>query len=158
MPSSVRPNLRWCRLMERRFAIATALNWLIVAVMFGAGIRYLASTQVMPYHEQVMDVAWTELTPRCRMLVLSLMKGTGMAGISTAVSLAVLLAIPFRRRQRWSRWAILLIGATVLVPMLLGALRLRVETGASSPWWASAALLVILCLAFWLTRDFKQTQ
>jgi len=144
--------------MERRFAIATALNWLIVAVMFGAGVRYLASRQVMPYHEEVMDVAWTELTPGCRMLVLSLMKGTGMAGISTAVSLGVLLAIPFRRRRRWSRWAILLIGATVLVPMLLGAVRLRVETGASSPWWASAGLLVILCLAFWLARDFKQAE
>lgn len=144
--------------MKHRFAIATALNWLIVAVMFGAGVYYLASTQVMPYHKQVMGVEWTELTPRCRLLMLTLMKGTGMVGILTAVSLAVLLAIPFRKRQRWSRWAILLIGATALVPMLIGAIRLRVNTGAPSPWWASAALLVILCLGFWLTRDFKQAE
>jgi Na+/melibiose symporter-like transporter len=144
--------------MSRRSLTATLLNWLVVAVMFGAGVHYLTSTQVMPYHQQAMDVCWTELTPRCRMLVLSLMKGTGMVGISTAVSLAVLLAVPFRRREKWSRWAILIVGATVLVPMLYGAIRLRVETGAATPWWGCAALLVILCLAFWLARDFEHVR
>ncbi len=144
--------------MRHRFAIAVVLNWLVVAAMFGVGVRYVASTQPMPYHRQVMDVAWTDLTPRCRLLLMTLMKGTGMVGISAAVSLAVLLAIPFRRREAWSRWAILGIGATVLVPMLLGAIHLRIETGASTPWWASGVLLAILCLGFVLTRDFARAE
>ena len=140
--------------MTYRFAIATVLNWLIVAVMFGVGVRYLVSTQVMPYHHQILDVAWTDLTPRTRVLMLTLVKGTGMVGICTAVSLAVLLAVPFRGHEPWSRWAILLVGATALVPMLVGAVRVRSETGASAPWWPHVALLAALGLAFWLTGDF----
>jgi hypothetical protein len=139
--------------MRLRLLIATVLNWLVVAVMFGTGVYYLISTEVMPYHREVIGVPWAELAPGCRTLILTLMKGTGMVGVTGGVALAVLLAIPFRRREGWSRWAILLIGATVLVPMLMGAVRLRIDTGAAAPWWASAALLVALGLGFWLTRD-----
>jgi len=144
--------------MRLRVAIATVLNWLVVGVMFGTGVHYLASTEIMSYHQEVLEVPWAEQTPGCRTLILTLMKGTGMVGVTAGVALAVLLAIPFRRREGWSRWAILLIGGTVLVPMLLGAVRLRVETGAASPWWASAALLAILCLGFWLTKDIERTE
>jgi hypothetical protein len=84
--------------------------------------------------------------------MLTLMKGTGLVGICTAVSLAVLLAVPFRAGEAWSRWAILLVGATALVPMLVGAIRMRLETGAPTPRWPHVALLAALGLAFWLTR------
>ena len=144
--------------MKLRVVIATVLNWLVAAVMFGTGVHYLASTEVMPYHKEVIGVPWAELTPGCRTLILTLMKGTGMVGVTAGVSLALLLAIPFRRHEGWSRWAILVIGATVLVPMFLGAVRLRVETGAASPWWASAALLAILCLGFWLTKGLGRAE
>lgn len=139
--------------MSARFAIALVLNWLIVAVMFGVGVHYLVSKQLMPYHLRILDVPWTDLTPRTRILILTLMKGTGMVGICTAVSLAVLLAIPFRGHEPWARWAILLVGATALVPMLVGAVRVRSETGASAPWWPHVALLAALTLAFWLAAD-----
>lgn len=137
-----------------RFAIAAALNWLVVAVMFGVGVHYLAATRIMPYHLQALDVAWDDLTPRTRFLMLTLMRGTGLVGVCTAVALAALLVVPFRGREPWSRWAILLVGATAVVPMLIGAARVRVETGAASPWWGQAALLAALGLAFWLTSDF----
>lgn len=50
--------------MTSRFAIAAFLDWLVVAVMFGVGVLYLVSTEVMPSHLQLLDAAWTELTPR----------------------------------------------------------------------------------------------
>ena len=76
--------------MTARFAIATVLNWAVAAVMLGVGVRYLIAASPMPYHVQILDVAWTELTPRTRILMLTLMKGTGMVGICTAVSMAAL--------------------------------------------------------------------
>jgi hypothetical protein len=136
-----------------RFVVAFALNWLVVAVMLGVGVRYLLASEVMPHHRQILDVAWTDLTPRTRSLMLTLMKGTGLVGICTAVSLSVLLIVPFRAGESWSRWAILLVGAVALVPMLFGAIRVHAETGASSAWWPHVVLLACLALAFWLSGD-----
>lgn len=134
--------------------IAAILNWAVVAVLFGVGVHYLISTTVMPHHLRILDVAWTDLTPKTRALMLTLMKGTGLVAICTAVSMAVLLTVPFRVGEPWSRWAILLVGATALVPTLIGAVRIHMETGASAAWWPHLALLAALGLAFWLTSDF----
>jgi len=136
--------------MTSRLAIAAGLDWLVAAVMFGIGVRYLAASQLMPHHRQMLGVAWTELTPGTRTLMLTLMKGTGLAGICTAVPLAVFLAVPFRRHEAWSHWAILLTGVTALVPMLIGALRVRSATGVAVPWWPHVVLLAALGFAFWL--------
>jgi hypothetical protein len=137
--------------------IAAALNWLVVGALFGVGVRYLVSNKIMDYHLRILDVDWTDLTPRTRLLILTFMKGTGLAAVCTAVSLTVLLAVPFRAGETWSRWAIMVVGATALVPTLIGAIRLRHDTGASSPWWPHVALLAALGLAFGLTGYFGLT-
>jgi len=142
--------------MTYRFVIAAILNWLVVAALLGIGVRYVVSKEIMSYHHRILDVAWTDLTPRTRILMLTFMKGTGLVAISTAVSLSVLLAVPFRAGQGWSRWAILVVGATALVPTMIGAIRLRRTTGASSPWWPHVALLAALGLAFGLTGDLDR--
>ena len=144
-------------MMTGRFVIAASLNWLVAAVMFGVGVRYLVSTQIMPHHLRILGVAWTDLTPPTRTLMLTLMKGTGLVGICTAVALGVLLAIPFRRQEAWSYWAVLLVGLTALVPMLIGAIRVRMATGVAVPWWPHVVLLVALGLAFLLAGDFVRT-
>jgi hypothetical protein len=139
--------------MTYRFAIAAGLNWMVAAVMFGVGVRYLASAQLMPHHLRILGLAWTDLPPRTRTLLLTLMKGTGLVGVCTAVSLAVLLAVPFPRHEAWSHWAILVVGLTALVPMLIGAVRMRMETGVAVPWWLHVVLLAALGVAFWLAGD-----
>ena len=143
--------------MTYRFVIAAVLNWLVVGMLFGVGVRYMVSNKIMAYHLRILDVAWTDLTPRTRILMLTLMKGTGLVAVCTAVSLAVLLAVPFRAGETWSRWAILIVGATALIPTMVGAIRLRRATGASSPWWPHVALLAALGLAFGLTEGFGHT-
>ena len=136
------------------FVVAGALNWLVAAALFGVGVRYLVARELMPHHLEILDAPWADVSPRARVLMMILMKGTGMVAICTAVSLAVLLAVPFRLREGWSRWAILLVGATALVPTLIGAVRVYMQTGVSSAWWPHLALLAALGLAFWLTGDF----
>ena len=139
--------------MTYRFALAACLNWLIAVVVFGVGVRYLISTELMPHHLRVLGATWDELPPSTRTLMLTLMKGTGLVGVSTAVSLAVLLAIPFARRESWSRWAILVVALTALIPMVIGAVRVRMETGVAVPVWPHLVGLVALGLAFWLAGD-----
>jgi hypothetical protein len=136
--------------MTSRLVLAATLDWLIAAVMFGIGLRYLVATELMSHHMRMLGVAWTDLTPGTRTLMLTLMKGTGLVGIATAVALGVLLAVPFRRQETWSYWAVLLVGLVALVPMLIGALQVRAATGVPVPWWPHAVLLLCLALAFLL--------
>lgn len=143
--------------MKYRFAIAVFLNLLVVVGELLMGIYYLLASEITPYHKQVIDVDWNDLTLRCQDLILTLMKGTGLAGIVIAVSIGILLAVPFGRRENWSRWAILAIGSVSLVPMLIGSLRLYLRGGATFPCWANATLLVFIITAFLLTKDFKGT-
>jgi hypothetical protein len=135
-------------MLNKRFAAAALLNWGVAVAMAGVGVHYLASDTLMPYHLQVLDVPWNTLTPHTQMLFLTLMKGTGLVGLLAGVSLAVLLAVPFRRREPWARYAVLLVGAMALVPTLIGAVRLRMATGVSAEWWPHVAMLVCLAVSF----------
>ena len=143
--------------MTYRLVIAACLNWLVAAAMFGVGVRYLISTELMPHHLRVLGTAWDEIPPSTRTLMLTLMKGTGLVGVSTAVSLAVLLAIPFARHESWSRWAILVVALTALIPMLIGAIRVRMETGVAVPLWPHLVGLADRALAFWLAGELGHT-
>jgi len=148
-------------MLNYRFTAATLLNWGVAGAMAGVGVHYLASDTLMPYHLQVLDVPWNTLTPHTQVLLLTLMKGTGLVGVMAAVSLAVLLAVPFRRREPWARYAVLLVGATALVPTLIGAIRLRMTTGASAEWWPHVAMLIALAVSFRLAgrrRENRQSE
>jgi hypothetical protein len=142
--------------VNRRYLTASACLWLIVLALFGVGVHYMVASQPMPHHLEILDVSWDALTPHCRALIMTFMKGTGLLSVSTAVSLAVLLAVPFRRRESWSRWAILLVGSVTLVPAFLGAILVQIRTGHSSPWWPHIVLFAALILGVVLTRDFSR--
>jgi hypothetical protein len=144
-------------MMKWNHVIATACLWSVVLALLGVGVHYMTASQPMPHHMQILDVEWTALTPHSRALMMTFMKGTGLLSVSTAVSLAVLLAVPFRRREPWSRWAILLVGAVTLVPTFVGAVDVQIRTGHSSPWWPHVVLAAALIAGVILTRDFKRT-
>jgi hypothetical protein len=140
--------------MSRKFLLAAILNWGVAAALAGVGIDYLTSRTLKPHHVQVLDVPWESLSPRTQSLMITLMKGTGLAAVVAAVAMAVLLCEPFRRREPWSRVALLIVSAAAIVPALIGTIQVRSETGADAPWWPHAAMLAALAAAFWLTRDF----
>lgn len=142
--------------MTVKCRIAFVLNSIIVLVGLLIGSSYLIRSDVTSYHREVIGVEWGSLAPGVQKLIIILMKGTGDAAIVTALSMALLLLIPFRRGENWSRWAILLIGLALLIPMLIGAAYLASTTGASSPWELNAALTIILFIGFMLSADLKK--
>lgn len=139
-----------------KIKIALGLNIIIVLIGLLVGVQYLVSSEINSYHKEVIGVEWETLAPGVKTLLLILMKGTGDAAVIGAVSIAILLFIPFRRGENWSRWAILTIGLILLVPMLVGALYLVYTTGASSPWWLNAAMMIILITGFLMSGGLKQ--
>ena len=139
-----------------RLKVAFGLNLFVAFVSSLLGVLYLFSSEITYYHKEIIGVAWETLAPGVQTLLIILLKGTGDAALVTGVTIAILTFIPFRRqREPWSRWAILLIGLTFLLPMLIGAVYLAITTGAPSPWWLNATLIASLFIAFFLSGKLQ---
>uniref|UniRef100_A0A7C4QN10 Uncharacterized protein n=1 Tax=Schlesneria paludicola TaxID=360056 RepID=A0A7C4QN10_9PLAN len=144
--------------MSYAFYVAAALNWGVAVALLGVGLDYLTSNTLKPHHHQMLDVPWEQLTDKTRLLMLTLMKGTGLVAVVTAVAMALLLVEPFRRQENWSRYALLIVAGTTLVPTLVGTFQVRAKAGPHAPWWPHVVMLCALGLAFGLTSDFQGPQ
>lgn len=146
--------------MSRTFLIAAVLNWGVAVALVGIGIDYMRDHNIKPHHAEMLkdgreDKQFQELTPRTQTLILTLMHGTGLLSLETGVAMAVLLTVPFRRREPWSRPALLIVAGTTLVFALIGTIKVNWETGGTAPWSPHVAMIVALAVAFVLTRDFR---
>ena len=122
----------------------------ILMGLFFAAI-YLFRPEFMPYHAVAIGVKWTELRPEFQTLFLALLRVSGGGWLATAVSMGILVVIPFRRNEYWSRWAIPLIGLSAAIPTLYATLLVKARTPASVPWFGAAAAILLLIAGFVLS-------
>ena len=143
----------------KRLNIAIALNTAVALICLIIGVNYLFRSTMTTYHLTAIGVDWETLAEGVQLLLVLLMKGTGDALVVMALSILILTWIPLRQRQNWASIAILAIGASCLVPMLVGAIMVATSTGAASPWWLNALLLSMLATSAVLTwrRPGKST-
>ena len=125
--------------------------------LFLFGLIYTFSSELLPFHLAAISTSWDELPPVFQVLYLGMMKTEGAGFLSSAVAIVFLLAIPFRRGERWSAWAILAIGVVEHFPGVIGAMTTSQLTPASSPWQLSLlgmsllGLGLVLSLSHWRT-------
>jgi len=129
--------------MSLRNGIALACIAIPAIVEIGVGVVYFTASEVMPYHEQVLGVAWSDLQPGIRTMLVGFINAYGSTHFGVGVALAILIAIPLRRGDSWARWAILAVGLPVLGATVYLAARLAFLTGARTPWLASGVLLAL---------------
>jgi hypothetical protein len=126
------------------YALAASLS-----LVFGA--MYLVRSQFMPYHQEAVGMAWQQLDPRFRALLLGLMRTTGGGLLTAGIRVAILLLIPFRGGEPWSRYAIPTIGLVSSVPALYATTMIRARTRAHTPVVASVAAVGLIVLGFILS-------
>jgi len=108
------------------------------------GFRYLLASEVMPYHEEILGMAWRDLSDRTQVLLLALMRGAGAGAISVAGAMLVILAFPFRKGERWAVLAVPAIGLVGALPTLWISASLAVTTGVATPWaWVLVGSLLL---------------
>jgi len=142
--------------VSTKLKAAFVINLVVAFVGLIVGSLYLISEGITDYHKAVIGVDWSTLAPGVQTLLIILMKGTGVASFITGLSIAIFNIFPLRHGENWARWAIVCVGLSGLLPMLAGAGYLAVTTGAPSPWWLSAALVVLLLVAFFLSGKLKE--
>ena len=118
----------------------------IVNIVLGA--MYFSSEQFMPYHSQAVGRSWQEVDPGTQILVLALMKVAGAGWINLGFLTIILALGEFVKRSIVTRWAL----PTGTLIFYLGSLAatwgVYQETGASTPWLPSLAMIGVALLAF----------
>ena len=112
-------------------------------VELGLGVAYFTASEVMSYHQEALGVGWSQLEPRVRTLLITLLNGYGSAHFAVGIALSALLLFPLRQGQAWARWAVLAIGLPVLGATAYLSARLAAVTGSNVPWQGAVILLLL---------------
>jgi len=142
--------------MSTRIKIAFACYVLVGLAGMVFGLRYILSPQIMPYHQEVIGVNWGDLSPRIQKMFLAFLHGAGTSMFLSGLSVLILLFIPFRRGEVWSRWALPVLCGPAQIATLCTALDLHRSTHASTPWPFAAFLTVVVLVAIPLSIERKQ--
>jgi len=129
--------------MTRFKTAAIFCHGLAISPMLVGGLLYAIRDSYFPYHAAATTYAWHELAPGVQVLFQSMLNGAGSLMLLTALTLILLLAIPFRQNERWCFWAIPLIGISAILTTIRAAVLVDISTPADPPWlW----LLIVIAL------------
>lgn len=122
---------------------AMVCHGLAISPMLVGGLVYAMRDSYLPYHAAATTYAWHELAPGVQILFQAMLNGAGSLMLLTALTLILLLMIPFRQNERWSFWAIPLIGISAMLTTIRSAVLVDLNTPANPPWlW----LLIVISL------------
>ncbi|MFT7007665.1 MAG: hypothetical protein ACJAXJ_002194 [Colwellia sp.] len=122
---------------------ALVCHSLAISPMLLGGLVYAIRDSYLPYHAAATTYAWHELEPGVRTLFLAMLNGAGSLMLLTALTLILLLIIPFRQNQRWCFWAIPLIGISAMLTTIRAGVLVDLNTPANPPW---LGLLIVIAL------------
>lgn len=131
--------------------LAIACHGLAALLLLAFGVAYLARSEFMPYHRDAIGLEWRELHARVQALLLGLMRAAGGGFLASGLAVLLLLAFPFRRGERWARWAVPAVGVAAGAPALYAMLLVRARTPASPPLAAAVAFFALLALGLALS-------
>ncbi|RLU01787.1 MAG: hypothetical protein D9N14_01220 [Ketobacter sp.] len=123
--------------------------------LFIFGLIYTLSPEFLPFHSEAIGKSWNELAPSYQVLYLGMMRTEGAGFMSSGIAIAILLAIPFRKREVWCYWAMAIIGIVEHVPSMIGAMNTSQLTPASSPWQLNLLGVVLLVVGLVMSLKSK---
>lgn len=142
--------------MRTRVKIAFACYLFVASAGIVFGLRYILASQILPYHQEAVGVSWGDLSPRIQKMFLAYVHGGGMSMVLWGLAMLILLFIPFRRGEVWSRWALPLLCIPGQLFTLYVALDLHLSTHASTPWPLAAFMIIVMLVASVLSIERKQ--
>lgn len=115
------------------------------------GIVDFSVPTIMPYHLEILGVDWVDLNSGVQILLRTFFIVSGTGFLVTGISALILLFIPFRRGDKWARFAIPIPLFLFNIFELVLGIRVNIKTGVSTPWPAAAAAMALLITAAILT-------
>ncbi len=144
--------------MNTKTKIAFSCYFIGILIIASIAIIYLFTPQLLPYQEQAIGASWSELNSGLQTQFLSLMKVSGGGYISLAVTLTILLFIPFRQGKEWARWTIPAIGIPAILIVNYAGLTIILNTPGRPPLVAGPVVIAFLLTGLILSGDIQELQ
>ncbi len=141
-----------------KFKLALGCNLTAIVIVALLALIYLLTPQLLPYQQAAIGQNWSDLSLELQTQFLSLMKVSGGGYLATAACLAVLLWIPFRRREAWARVAIPAIGIPAILIVNYAGLTIILNTPGRPPLLAGPIAVILLIAGFILSADSARRQ
>ena len=127
---------------------------LLVTIGLLFGIRYIFSSQLMPYHLRAMGVAtWDNVISQYKLMVLTFMKVAGLGMLSVSVGISILILNPLKNNKMWSRLSVFILFCVHYIPLTVFISILKFNTKASPPLGLNIIALCVAFIAFLLTKN-----
>lgn len=111
----------------------------------------------MPYHLEILNNDWLQLSDNSKQLILSFQNGSGIGSFIIGVLMLVITLIPFRNKEQWAKWTLGGVGFVGITPLFLLTKSLNASSGILTPYPLVLALLVILVIGFLLSLEPDST-
>ena len=134
--------------MSKKLRIAATLLYVVSVSLVAAGVVYLLSPTIMPYHEVFLGKTHQQLDPRVAELFLFMIKGARSIFLSVGVGLAILVWYSFSAGSKWAWWTVFVMGFGSLGPMLF----ITLSIGKHTPWWAVGTMLILMIASLAVSR------
>lgn len=121
-----------------------ALFSLIALTLIATGVTYLTAPTIMPYHLVAMETTWQGLSQGMQTMSINFMKSVSAGFLSVGLAVLILLAVPFRKGEKWSAFAILALVLTQVGIIATRTYDVGANTMANPPL---LPLLTVLALA-----------
>ncbi len=131
----------------------SGLLYIIVAfITASVGVRFITATEFFDYHAEASGLSWEAVEPGLRIVYLAVFKVCGAAILAVSASLLIMLTFPFaKHRQRWSYYAIPLVGLLLWSIVFATTLDVSITTPGTAPWIGSLVCVAMILTAFVLS-------
>ncbi len=137
--------------MNGKLKIAFGIYAFNIFGMISIGLIYELSSEFMPFHSDVIQTKWVDVDHFSQILYLGMMRTEAAGFLAAGTAILILLLIPFLKFERWSYWAMTIVGLVEYIPTLFATYHVSSITDASPPWVfilaLSVSLIIALCLA-----------
>ena len=139
--------------MSMKTKVAFACYLALLLMMALPALSFLTASEPRSYHLQAMGVRWEDVPSGVQFMFLSALRGVGSFLLVTVLSVGVILFIPFRRGERWARWATPVLCIAGVSPLVAGVFSVAANTGASTPRLRVVIVLLLAVLGLFLSGD-----
>ena len=134
--------------MGVRMKVAFGCYLLLTISLAVLGVSFLLRTEFTSYHSIAVGMPWSEVSSQFQVLILALIKLAGGLWVALALSIFVLLLVPFREGARWSQFAIPAILVFQYVAIMPAMAHATLHTPATPPWIPTIGAIVVAVVAF----------
>jgi hypothetical protein len=142
--------------MNRRDTASFVAHGIPTVGLLLQGLLYVTTSTFMPYHADALGTTWEALPANYQGFLIGVIKAMGAGSIGVTLALIVLLLVPFRRGDRWARWAVPLVGAVFTLLTAYAAFTIDRHTPAAPRWRQTCGLTALYLagalISYWPSR------